>query len=80
MKRTAVYNEIHRVLKKGGLLSVYPKHHKEDSPLMELAGINLEGVVEEIEKAGFILKDKILRTLLHDEYYNEGYILNFRRC
>jgi ubiquinone/menaquinone biosynthesis C-methylase UbiE len=80
MRRITVYNEIHRVLKKGCLLSVYPKHYKQDSPLMELADINLEGVLEEIEKAGFILKDKILKTLLHDEYYNEGYILNFRRC
>ena len=79
-KRIAVYNEIYRVLKKGGLFSVYPKHHKEDYPLMELADIDLESVVEEIEKAGFILKSKLLKTLLHDEYYNQGYILNFRRC
>lgn len=78
-KRIAVYNEIHRVLRKEGLFSVYPKHHKEDYPLMELADIDLESVVEEIEKAGFILECKLLKTLLHDEYYNEGYILNFRR-
>ncbi|MBL7131264.1 MAG: class I SAM-dependent methyltransferase [Candidatus Omnitrophica bacterium] len=79
-KRIAVYNEIHRVLRKDGFFSVYPKHHKEDHPLMELADINLESVVEEIEKAGFILECKLLKTLLHDEYYNKGYILNFRRC
>jgi len=27
----------------------------------------------------FILEHKLLKTLLHDKYYNEGYILNFRR-
>jgi hypothetical protein len=47
---------------------------------MELANISLKSVIKEIEKADFILKHKFLKTLLHDEYYNEGYILNFRRC
>jgi len=79
-KRSALYNEIRRVLKKGGLLSVYPKHHQEDSPLMELANVDLESLVDEIEKSGFKLEDKFSRTLLHDEYYNKGFILNFRRC
>ena len=79
-KRIAIYNEIHRVLKKEGLFSVYPKHHKKDYPLMELADINLESVVQEIERFGFVLESKFLKTLLHDEYYNEGCILNFRRC
>ena len=79
-ERKAIYNEVYRVLNKDGLFSVYPKHHKKDSPLMELADIDLEKVVEEIEKAGFVLKDKFLKSLLHDEYYNKGYVLNFRRC
>lgn len=46
---------------------------------MELADVDLESVVQEIEKVGFILKSKLLKTLLHNEYYNEGYILNFRK-
>ena len=78
-ERKAIYNEAYRVLNKDGLFSVYPKHHKKDYPLMELASIDLERVISEIEKAGFILEHKFLKTLLHDEYYNEGYILNFRR-
>ena len=78
-ERKAIYDEVYRVLKKQGLFSVYPKHHKEDCPLMELADINLESVLEEIEKAGFILECKFLKTLLHDEDYNEGYILNFKK-
>jgi len=79
-ERIAIYNEVYRVLNKEGLFSVYPKHHKKDSPLMKLADIDLKGVIVEIEKVGFVLEHKFLKTLLHDEYYNEGYILNFRRC
>ena len=78
-RRAAVYNEIRRVLKKEGLLSVYSRHHKEDHPAMELADVNLAGVVEEIENAGFTLEKTVLKILLHDENYNEGYVLNFRR-
>jgi len=79
-ERKAIYDEIYRVLKKQGFFSVYPKHHREDYPLMELANISMESIMNEIEKTGFVLKHKFLKTLLHDKYYNEGYILNFRRC
>ena len=79
-RRITIYNEIHRVLKKKGLFSVYPKHHKEDYPLMELANIDLERVIEEIKKTGFILESEFKKNLLHDKDYNEGYILNFRRA
>jgi len=78
-ERKAIYDGIYRVLKKQGFFSVYPKHHREDQPLMELANIELGRVIEEIEKVGFNLEHKFLKTLLHDEHYNKGYILNFRR-
>ena len=64
---------------KEGIFSVYLKHHKEDSPLNKLADVNLREVIEEIEEAGFILEHEFSKRLLHDEYYNDGYILNFRR-
>lgn len=78
-KRAAIYSEIYRVSKKGSLFSVYPKHYCQDSPLDELADMDLEGIVEEIEGAGFIFEYKFFKTVLHDEYYNEGHILNFRK-
>ncbi|MDP8263259.1 MAG: class I SAM-dependent methyltransferase [Candidatus Ancaeobacter aquaticus] len=78
-ERIAIYNEVHNILKKEGLFSVYPKHHKEDYPLMELANVDLEKVIEEIEGAGFVLEHKSSKRLLHDENYNEGCILNFRK-
>ncbi len=79
-EREVLYNEVNRVLKKKGLFSVYPKHHKKDYPLDELADMDLEDIIKEIEKSNFILQGKFLKRLLHDDYYNEGYVLNLRRC
>lgn len=75
--RYPVYREFHRVLKPGGILSLYPKHHKNDLPLMELARLCLEDIVEEVTATGFSLLDKHLQRLIHDDYYNNGYVLNF---
>jgi ubiquinone/menaquinone biosynthesis C-methylase UbiE len=78
-RRVAIYNEIHRVLKKRGLFSVYPKHYKKDRPLDELADMDLADVTKEIEESEFVLEDKYWKVLLHDEYYNPGDILNFKK-
>lgn len=78
-QRKAIYREIYRVLKKQGLFSVYPKHHKDDYPLDKLAIVGLDDIIKEIEESGFVLENKLLKKLLHDEYLNEGYVLNFRR-
>lgn len=75
--RKSIYHEFHRVLKSKGIFSLYPKHHKNDYPLMELAHTKLEDVIKEVEEAGFSLQDKFLKKLIHDDYYNDGYILNF---
>ena len=78
-KRKIIYKEVYRLLKSKGFLSVYPKHHKEDSPLNELAEVNLREIIEEIEDAGFILEHKFSKDLLHDDYYNKGYVFNFKK-
>ena len=75
--RIPMYGEAHRVLKQEGLFSLYPKHHKDDYPLMELASLKLGAVMREVEKSGFILKDRIFKECLHDDYYNKCVILNF---
>ena len=77
--RKTIYHELYRVLRPKGILSLYPKHHKNDIPLMELAHMKLEDIIKEIEEAGFSLHHKFLKRLIHDDYYNEGYILNFRK-
>jgi len=77
--RMTVYNDTWRVLKEEALFSVYPKHNKEDSPSGELADVNLEGIIGEVENSGFILNQKIFKKLLHDNFFNEGFLLNFRK-
>lgn len=77
--RTIIYKEFHRVLQPKGTFSLYPKHHRNDYPLMELANLKLDDILDEVEKAGFALLNKFFKRLLHDDYYNDGCILNFRK-
>jgi ubiquinone/menaquinone biosynthesis C-methylase UbiE len=77
--RAIIYNELYRVLRPKGILSLYPKHHENDHPLMELAHMKLEDIIKEVEEAGFCLHHKFFKRLIHDDYYNDGYILNFRK-
>jgi len=76
-RREGLLAEFHRILKKEGFLSVYPKHHRDDYPLSNFARLSLEEIIEEIERAGFSLQKKFYEKLIHDENYNRGYILNF---
>lgn len=78
-KRKAIYDEIRRVLKPGGLFSVYPKHNKNDDPLDGLANVELKDIIAEIRQSGFRLKNRFFKRCFHDESYDKGYILNFRK-
>jgi len=77
--RKKIYKEVYRALKKDGLFSIYPKHYKDDFPLMELSSLTLEDIIKEVEKIGFIFEKKLVKRCLHDDYYNECQILNFRK-
>jgi len=77
--RKAIYDEICRLLKPTGFISIYPKHCKEDYPLMELASLGLEDIIKEIETAGVVLKDRYFKKCLHDDYYNKCQIFNFKK-
>ena len=78
-ERKIIYNELYRVLRPKGIFSFYPKHHKNDHPLMELANMELKDIIKEVEKTGFSLVNEVFKKLIHDDYYNDGYILNFRK-
>lgn len=77
--RKIIYHEFNRVLKHKGIFSLYPKHHKNDDPLMELAHLKLDDIIKEVEEAGFSLQDKLLKRLIHDDYYNNGYLYHFKK-
>ncbi len=79
LERKMIYEEIYRILKENGLLSVYPKHHKSDEPLGNLSDMELDDVEEEIKSHYFYLQRKFYKKLLHNGDYNRGYILNFRK-
>ncbi|MHC1597336.1 MAG: class I SAM-dependent methyltransferase [Methermicoccaceae archaeon] len=65
--RRKLLDEIHRVLRPEGFLSVWPKHMERDA----------EG---EIEDANFVLMEKHVGELIHDDFHFErGQILNFKK-
>jgi len=79
VERKLFYEETYRVLESNGIFSVYPKHHKEDFPLMKLANVELNDIIGEVVQSGLSLQRKFLAEVLHDDYYDTGYLLNFRK-
>ena len=77
--RKELYKQIHRVLRKDGLFSVYPKHNKLDSPGWGLDNISPQDIIGEIEEQNFYFKEEYCATLCHDDSLNQGCILNFRK-
>jgi len=72
-ERRKIYGEVYRILKNGALLSVFPRHHKEEMQL------ELEEVKKEIEKADFSFERKFFKRLLHDDNFVKDYVFNFGR-
>jgi len=62
LERKKIYEETYRILKTGGLLSVYPKHRKSDEPLGNLSDMELDDVIEEINSRYFYLQRKFYKN------------------
>jgi len=77
--RKKLYQEAQRVLKQDGLLSVYPKHTLGDDPLQEFRKLNLNDVKREIENSDFYFEEKYCGAISHDDSFNQGCVLNFRK-
>ena len=71
--RKELLAEMCRISKPNALISVYPKHHQKDM------NMELDDVKEEIEAAGFGFERTLYKTLMHDNYLEQDYVLNFRK-
>ena len=78
-ERAKLYEKLFGLLKNGGIMSIYPKHSKQDEPLWNLAGLNLKDVANEVEKRHFTLERETRTRLIHDERFDQGNILNFKK-
>ena len=78
-ERMKLYQEVFRVLKQSGLLSVYPKHTAEDNPLMELQHHSSTDIEREILSSGFQFEQRYCGIISHDNGLNKGCVLNFRK-
>ncbi len=76
-KRAELYGEIRRVLKSGGIFSVYPKHISGDNPQGTLADKEAGDIIKEAEKAGFDLSKRHCGKVRHDDCINYGCVFNF---
>ena len=78
-ERKKLYCEVFRILRQNGLLSVYPKHVLEDSPVDKFERLCLEEMKQEILDSSFIFKEKYCGMISHDDFLNQGYVFNFTK-
>lgn len=76
--RVALYTDLRRVLKHGGMISVFPKHTLEDNPKRHFQNMHLDDVLEEIKGGGFVLWEKHCGAVSHYDDVETGCIYNFR--
>ena len=79
VERKSLYEEILRLLKPNGFLSVYPKHVVGDMPMDELKELTINDVKQEIQNSGFSLTGKLCDEISHNNGLNRGCIFNFMK-
>ena len=77
--RKKLYQKAFCVLKRDGLLSVYPKHTLEDGPIREFRRLSVSDVKQEIEDSNFVFERKHCGLISHDDGLNQGCVLNFTK-
>ena len=78
-ERKKIYDEVYRILKSDGFFSVYPKHLESNGALWNLSGMELEAIIREIKREKFYIERQFFKRLIHDNNYDRGYILKFKK-
>ncbi|RLI98700.1 MAG: hypothetical protein DRO99_00075 [Candidatus Aenigmatarchaeota archaeon] len=73
-ERKVLYREMRRVAKPGAMLSVYPKHLKTHTDIE-----TVKDVKGEIMGSGFSFQREFHDMLVHDDRFEQGRILLFRK-
>jgi len=71
-RRNRVLRNIHKVLKPGGLLSLYPTHLKSYA-------MTFDQIVGEVVDVGFRLEGEARRRLVHDDKVTRGRVFTFTK-
>ena len=72
--RKELYIEVYRIIKKYGVISVYPTHLETHTDVN-----SIDEIKKEILNYGFIWEKKFQAKLIHDDSIEIGTILNFRK-
>ena len=78
-EREQLYQSINAILKDSGILSVFPKHNQSNIPMWHLAELSNNDIIKEIERNHFILVGQDKKLLIHDDYFETGVIINFKK-
>ena len=71
-QRLRLLQKIHRALKPGGLLSVYPTHLKQ-------YGLTFKKILSEAKETGFTLQGEARRNLIHDQRFCRGRVFTLTK-
>ena len=67
IRLTVLLDEVYRILKDDGLISVYPEH------------VDANKLKQIIRNANFRLERKLFNTIIHDNNLKKGFIWNFKK-
>jgi len=72
--RRSLIFQLYNLLKKHGVLILYPHHHEEHLKM------TLDEVIKMVEKSGFHFDMKTYSQLMHDDQLIQDWILIFHKC
>jgi hypothetical protein len=76
-ERRRLYREVRTLMAEDGVLSVHPKHVRDDQPARFFRDVTVEDVIREVVACGFLLTNREVADLWHDHGRIRGVMLMF---